>query len=245
MQLNYRQKNNGMYILSKQDIDDISAAVLTEYSPKNLLNAIPLDTVDLLENYLGLTVKRKYIGTVDSEILGLTVMDDYAEIPSYDNMLRPVVLEETYGTVLINPNLAGRASLTRRRFTEMHEGAHFILHKEYFNSTHKGRGTRLNYIACRQVELERINPRGRMEWLEWQADSLAAALLMPRNIFIIAAADSFKKHGVYDKKCFNTDIPEERVMISCVASELSKTFQVSCKAAKLRLKNLGFLQGRI
>lgn len=84
-----------------------------------------------------------------------------------------------------------------------------------------------------------------MEWLEWQADSLAAALLMPRNIFIIAAADSFKKHGIYDKKCFNTDIPEERVMISCVASELSKTFQVSCKAAKLRLKNLGFLQGRI
>ena len=82
VQLNYRQKSNGMYILSKQDIDDISAAVLTEYSPKNLLNAIPLDTMDLLENYLGLTVKRKYIGTVDSEILGLTVMDDYAEIPS-------------------------------------------------------------------------------------------------------------------------------------------------------------------
>ncbi|MGM9535443.1 MAG: MFS transporter, partial [Intestinibacter sp.] len=77
-------------------------------------------------------IKNKYICDFQSGILGLTVMGDIVLIPSYDDMLRPVVLEETFGTVLISPQLLGRQNRARRRYTEMHEASHFMLHQPYF-----------------------------------------------------------------------------------------------------------------
>ena len=242
MQLSYRQKNNGMYILSRSDIEEIAEAILKEYSPKKLLNPMPLDTIDLLENHLGLTVKRKYIGTIESEVLGLVVMSDSAEIPSYDDTLRPVLLEETYGTVLINRNLIGSENVARRRFTEAHEGAHFILHKEYFRHTSNASAARRRYIACRRVELENDKPNNNTEWLEWQADSLAAALLMPKSIFASVAVSCFNRSRIYDIAYLNTAISEDRALTFSVLKELSGLFNVSYKAAKLRMKHLGLLR---
>lgn len=244
MQLNCRQKKNGLYILSKNDIDKIAQAVLNDYAPNNLLHPAPLDTLDLLENYLGLTVKYSYIGEIDSDILGLTVMDDYAEIPSYDDMLQPIVLKETYGTVLINRNLSGKEKLTRRRFTETHEGAHFMLHKEYFKRAAISVTPQTNYIACRQVELDNM-PTSDIEWLEWQADSLAAALLMPKDIFLKTAAASFHRSNIYGVKYLNMASEEDRAKIVNTISELAEIFNVSYIAAKLRLKSLGIVRGPI
>ena len=133
----YKQKENGMYILSRSDIEQIATEKLQEFSPSNLQHAIPLRTTPFLENYLGLIVKYKYICDFKSEILGLTVMGDEVPIPSYDDLLRPVVLEETFGTVLISQTLRGNNNSARRRYTEMHEAAHFMLHQPYFLNCEK------------------------------------------------------------------------------------------------------------
>ncbi len=95
MQFNYRKKENGQYILSKMEIEQIATDVLNKYSPSNLVVPTQLDTVSFLQDYLGLDVKRKYIGTFESGILGATVMCDEVEIPSYDEMFRPTVLKHT------------------------------------------------------------------------------------------------------------------------------------------------------
>ena len=134
MKLNYPQKESGLYILSREDIENIAEDVLKEFFPQNLILPKPLDTAELLEDRLGLTVKQKYIGTLSSAVLGLIVMSDEVEIPSYDEMYKPTVLQETYGTVLINKHLCVRENTARRRYTETHEGAHFILHGEYFKT---------------------------------------------------------------------------------------------------------------
>ena len=57
----YRQKENGMYILSRSEIEQIATKKLQEFSPSNLERPMPLRTTDFLENYLGLLIKYKYI----------------------------------------------------------------------------------------------------------------------------------------------------------------------------------------
>ncbi len=248
MQLNYAQNMSGRYILSKRDIDNIATAILKEYSPKNLTYPVPLDTSDLLENYLGLTIKRKYIGTVESGILGLIVMNDVAQIPSYDDKFRPTVIEETFGTVLINRHLMCRGDIPRRRFTEAHEGAHFILHREYFsrctNASVNKETREHDYIACRQNQVCNIAPKKETEWIEWQANSLAAALLMPKNVFYEYAYSIIRCEGISDGYLdIKSGFYDEKT--KHIINNVAKRFNVSNKAAEIRLMQVGLAKPHI
>ena len=244
MQLNYAQDSSGRYIISKKDIDNIATAVLKEYSPQNLTTPVPLDTSDFLENYLGLTIKRKYIGTFKSGILGLIVMNDVAQIPSYDERLRPTVLEETFGTVLISLNLMCREKVPRKRFTEAHEGAHFILHRDYFskcsNDSANQEINKYNYIACRENIMDDIKPKDDFEWIEWQANSLAAALLMPKDIFCEYSCSLIRRAAILDGY-LDFRPSYYQVNIKNVISNVAKKFNVSYKAAKIRMMQVGLV----
>ena len=71
MQLNYAQKENGLFLLSRNNIEHIACSVLSEYAPNNLVCPTPLNTIGLLQDYLGLQIKRNHIGSFDSGILGM------------------------------------------------------------------------------------------------------------------------------------------------------------------------------
>lgn len=244
MQLDFAQKSNGLYVLSRLEIEQIATSVLNEYSPQSLETPIPLDTVDFLESYLGLIVKRRYIGTLESGILGLIVMSDSAEIPSLDDMYRQTVLEENFGTVLISPQLSGIENSLRRRYTEAHEGAHFLLHQPYYKNVclrKGGRSANTSFIACRKVETYRESPKNDNEWIEWQADALAASLLMPQEIFTQRARSIIKKHGIscgYLKS--DSDFDKRRAYD--IIPEIAETFYVSNRAAQIRMLHLGLIR---
>lgn len=244
MKLNYLQKENGMYILSKNAIEDIATSLLNTYYPQNLRSPLPLNTTELLEDCFGLTVKRKYIGTFGSGILGLIVMNDEVEIPSYDDMYRPTVLRETYGTVLISPHLAGYANAPRRGYTEAHEGAHFILHGEYYrhiSDSAAGRSGDLpEYIACRKVEMYRNRPQGDFDWMEWQADSLAAALLMPKDVFRTFAEKVIRDHGI-SGGCISGSAYTGRGTAFEIISQVAEKFKVSFRATQIRMLHFGLI----
>lgn len=240
VQLDYKQKCNGQYILSKIDIESIATDVLKEFSPRNLVVPTQLDTMSFLQDYLGLDVKRKYIGTFESGILGSIVMCDEMEIPSYDEMLRPTVLTETYGNVLISPNLNGKNNAPRRRYTEIHEGSHFILHKDYYKCLDKSTSQH-KLIACRKMELLNDNPKTAADWVEWQADYMAAALLMPRYVFHDYASSIIRSFGVscgYISVSSNTDKRQAFEIIS----KISEKFYVSYRAAQIRMIKLGLIR---
>lgn len=245
MQLNFPKKENGMYILSRDDIDCIATAILKKYYPQNLESPLPLNTIELLEEHLGLTIKRKYIGTLRSGILGLIVMNDDVEIPSYDDMYRPTVLQETYGTVLISQHLIGRDNIPRRRYTEAHEGAHFILHSDYYNQAKttiaKRSNNHLDYIACRQVEIYKGPPKGDAEWMEWQADSLAASLLMPKDVFYKFAKNVIRENGVSRGYLINSPYANQRQAFEII-TKIAEQFNVSYRAAQIRMLHLGLIK---
>ena len=243
--MQYKQKGNGMYILSRNDIEQIATEKLKEYAPCNLEHPTPLNTIDFLENHLGLLIKYKYICDFESGILGLTVMGDEIPIPSYDELLRPVILEETFGTVLITPQLLGRDNLTRRRYTEMHEASHFMLHQPYFNKCEQTAAVRTevpcSFVTCHNVEIHNGSPKTDFDWLEFQADALAAAMLMPQNVFSSYVRNVFRKNGV---RCECLCVPPhaDQRKIHSMIYDIAEMFAVSYQAAKIRMLHLGLMK---
>lgn len=69
MQLNYRQNSRGLYILNKNDFDDIATMILSNYQPAMLKKAQPLDVHDLVEEHLYLDMKIARLSK-DGRILG-------------------------------------------------------------------------------------------------------------------------------------------------------------------------------
>lgn len=241
MHLDYKQKFNGQYILSKIDIEKIATDVLMEFSPSNLVMPTQLDTMNFLQDYLGLDVKRKYIGTFESGILGSIVMCDEMEIPSYDEMFRPTVLIETYGNVLISPNLSSRDNAPRRRYTEMHEGSHFILHKDYYKCLDRKSTNQHKLIACRRMELINDNPKTAADWIEWQADYLAAALLMPQEVFYDYTRSIIRSLGVPCGYLTVSSGANKRQAFEII-SKVAERFYVSYRAAQIRMIKLGLIR---
>lgn len=241
VELEYKKRNDGMPILSRQDIEGISYQLLNEFSPQNLINPTELNTTAFLTDYLGLDVKNKYIGSIDSKILGLTVLGDEAKIPSLDEMYRPTILSETYGTVLISPNLFGRDNRSRRKYTEAHEGSHKILHTDYFyNLQYKNKGAQL-CVVCRNIENYKKRKTNDSDWMEWQADSLAAALLMPKDIFSYVAKNAIRNAGVKRGYLISGN-PNDKQLFWQIINEISSKFSVSHRAAQIRMIHLGLIK---
>lgn len=236
MELNYRQHSNGMYILGKNDIETIATNVLKELSPANLEKPIPLNIENLFDA-LGLIVKYAYLGIPGHEILGATIMDDFAEILICNIKMEPMVVEETFGTVLISSTLCSTKNIPRKRFTEAHEVSHWILHRPYFDHLTQDNNPRM--IACRAVGCNNTARKNNSNWLEWQADTLAAALLMPQNVFLATV-----RQAVRDAGLLRSYIIEERDhdVFYRIIQPISKQFAVSQSAAEIRMRQLGLIQ---
>lgn len=238
MEFNYPKQKNGMYVLSKYDFDVIAESVLSVYSPQNLSYPAPLDTVKFLED-MGLLVKHKLIGMPGRDILGATIMGDSEEIPVYDYFEGQDVLEETRGTVLINSNLCCGKHAPRRRYTEVHEGSHWLLHNEYFERLE--RNDKTVKIACRVVESYKRDKATEHDWLEWQADSLAAALLMPKEVFYDYVRRLIKDAGVNRGYLYEGSYSDKRVF-NDIIGKITNRFYVSRRAAQIRMIHLGLIK---
>ncbi len=239
MQLDYPQKANGMYILQKEQMDDIAKMVLGEYAPHNLRYPCVVDISGIAEDALSLTIESRYL-SYNNEILGVTIFQD-SDVPCFDQQLQPEIVHLPYGTVIIHKGLIGMESKSRRRFTLAHEASHWILHRSYnspTNQTYQFRKQFPGYIACRsaQVEASRHLLQSDNDWAEWQADSLAAALLMPREPFMEAARDEL---GL-GLSCYRGRMDSLQYFESL--ARIAKQFQVSKNAACIRLKQLGLIR---
>ena len=122
-----------------------------------------------------------------------------------------------------------------------HECAHWILHRSFHspdNQKYTFRTQRSPYIACRSANIEkkRHELKTDEDFEEWQADTLAAALLMPLIPFRWAAKRLIQKCG----RLYLTDrVNYEYIEI---IEEIAEEFKVSKTAAEIRLKQLGFIR---
>lgn len=101
-------------------------------------------------------------------------------------------------------------------------------------------------VKCRSVEVENINRRNSLytdhDWMDWQADYMASALLMPKSTFRSAAQNILRQASItegYITKGISNDWDRS---IEAISFELAKIFQVSVQAAKIRCNKLGIIK---
>lgn len=121
------------------------------------------------------------------------------------------VWDETRTTALVRQGVAGMIFLDetaeegscngRKRFTLAHECSHLILHK-HLPPSNGNQGVLVNSRSKHQIE-NRTEGKGEDWWVEWQADNMAAYLLMPTPSLKVALPEVWSWHE--GKKCVDFD----------------------------------------
>lgn len=124
------------------------------------------------------------------------------------------------------------------RFTLAHELGHYFLNH--------GRYMTRESIRSRDIDQSQLItiPKGEVERLEWQANTFASCLLMPRDEFNMALGLLIKHHGIRNRGHGVLYLDGQRDNVDnfwMIAAALSKYFRVSLTAIRLRMKALELL----
>lgn len=241
----------GVKKLSKKMLEKKAFEILSNYDIKYLipenkqslfLNDKVLDIEKLIEDFFDLSLDYKLLSR-DGSILGITSFGkSVLPVISEDNNVE--LIEVDRGDILIDSKLIDEGNEGRIRFTMAHELAHWILHRELFINEYAKReknmiisnDTSEGLLTCE------TDCKTDEEWIEWQADYLAGALLMPCTLFsyyfnIIRNELDIKQDYLYlDKQKCN------RSNCTYAIERLSRIFGTSKLAVRVRMYKLGLLK---
>lgn len=232
---------SGVPVLSRKEIEQIGEILVREFAPRILETPQALNVDLFAQDYLGLEQDFQYLSHCGL-YLGMTVFNDTDSIPVYDpeNGCAKYIGARAK-TVIIDCLLLEKNQENRYRFTMAHEASHAFLHKDYFAERPPIlpgmrvrrlkilKDTSLPLVRCRMDSVAAVPPRqpdgwDDLDWMEWQANTLAAVLLMPAQAVRIAAESAEKEmSGDHDR----------------LATYIASVFHVSSEAAGYRLKQLG------
>jgi len=142
----------------------------------------------------------------------------------YEDGMIPSRLYVDNGTIIIDSTLTEKDERGLENFTVMHEVFHHVLHKEYFetgNADYIYGYTPHDGIHRKQLITD-------LDWYEYQANTCAAAFLMPRELLI-------EKVNRYAKGRLHLQSYADYIL----ARDFAEEFCVSPTAMKYRLLNLG------
>ena len=232
-------------ILSKQRLEQIANTHTQAFSHFDGKDEPEFSVWKFAVSYLGMEVRYEWLSNC-IYMLGMSVFTDNYPVPIYNPDTKKVSIKR-FGkdTILLDKSLdtVPLYSVSKSRFTLMHECAHQILHQDY-NRMRKpaGEGGLAAYSLVDSGDNSRtkMNPQKEwtdIEWMEWQADYLAAALLMPKH-----RIDQFLKESdilsEYQDSVKAKQF-EERAYRRFVM-QLADAFKVSETTAKIRMANMGF-----
>jgi Zn-dependent peptidase ImmA (M78 family) len=216
--------------LSYKDIEQIAFSSLSEHiggltSRMEYIRPVPIES--FATHYLGLRIEYTRLSD-DERVLGITTyVDTEIKLRRY---LRDATINVSANTLLIDERLELHflkpdTELCRRRFTIARECSHHILHS--MESKEKRREMDLRYIgkAFSLRELKTME-----DWREWQANAMAAALLMPAKY--LALLLGHRRLAIYGNRM---NIPDKLAL-----ANLSNKLSVSQTAMSFRLKELGY-----
>ena len=189
-------------------IETIGRKILQEYDPALLdgpPQAVPIETI--IETKFDLTLEYHCLRK-NGSILGETIFDEGAAILYDQDEKRYRLIAVKAGTILVEERLCVDRLLGRLRFTCAHELGHWVLHQKLYSGT--------GDVAAYEGKTSLDESHG---LVEWQADALATALLMPlpqikRSFYRLRAGRSNEQ----------------------LVAEMAQIFQVSKQAMRIRLE---------
>lgn len=239
--------------ISYEALDQYAEAVLRHAmpklgTPKLLSEPTVLDVMRFIEFYCKMEVEYKQIN-YDRKIMAMTAFNPGIVQVCDDSGLNPLPLVVEGGTVIIDPILMQKRNQARCRFTFMHEGSHWLIHRKAFaaDNPYGTPGVFENqFLAAKEGRIDYSRSqkeRNDSERIERQADFLASALLMPKTTLRMAFVDFFK---FYDEKP-HAIVRGKSPLEDCFAAQLPEyvaaRFSVSKRAALIRLEKLGAIVG--
>ncbi len=220
-------------------LDEYSEDILKDFNAQVLKKPQPLNVEMVAEKGLNATLEIRPI-TPDQSILGVTVFCGGC-IPVYDRdkgVLVPLNVCER--TIVVEQGLLNRREPGRYNFTVAHEVGHLACHSDVRINT--GMIHRLDsgstVIMCRETANGIRTRRTPEEWLEWQADYFAGALLMPRKTFWMAVQDAMSRLGMFGGSLGLDIIRHDARARNQVILYVAGVFRTSQKATSIRLQEL-------
>ena len=167
-----------MICFSRNDIEQIAVRVLRKYRSLPELRGLNITKIDpalLSEEVVKLKLDYAHL-SLSGRILGLTCYDEMG-VTVYDETDTPFFYILDGNTILVESDLRADCSCVgRRNFSIAHETAHQIFGKLYPKE----------YGAPEKQKIHFYEPSPNMgavkNWMEWQANTLASALLLPEDI---------------------------------------------------------------
>ncbi len=229
-------KQNGVPVLSKNDINIIGENYVRDFQPGVLTAPGPVDIESFIECYLGMTPDYQYLSH-NGIYLGMTVFNDTDRVVIFSpESNRAEYISAKAHTCIIDPRLLESNQSHRYRFTLGHEGGHDILHTGYY-SFNPDQVTMFDdppepMIKCRvdNTSTGRKDPKlwDDHDTMEWQANYLSSAILMPESaVKLVAGRHKERIIGLRD---------------IAIANDVAATFNVSLEAASYRLVDLGLIR---
>lgn len=219
-----------MVCLSRTDIEKISNEIIAEYKAAYVPEKRLCYQVDAMElaQLLGLTVDFQSL-SLDCSILGLTAPEE-ACITIFDDDGNEMMYCLDGSTILIEKKLLHPKAIGRMHFTMAHEMAHQVLYRKYpdnYGPQHR--------LICDYRRSEKPK-RQVSDWFEWQADVLAAAILLPKD----AILETMYLFGLGERmKVLSKRFSPNKYEAFCAMAEV---MEVSRTALAYRMEQLGLLE---
>ena len=217
--------------LSRADLSRIAGKYIDQYYTRFGISKDapePIDPERLASAVLGLNVKMLPLCS-DGSVLGLTVFQRCGFTVTLGDGTKLVEIFMPKD-VVIDSALAADSCTGCRNFTIAHEAAHHILADLFPNDYGKAVKCR-GHIAYRERN-------GQPSWEEWQANTLAAELLMPT--FLVNAeierAALCMPNGILYKSA--SDPNYEKIL------EMAARMGVSWSAIRIRLQQMQVIKGK-
>lgn len=217
--------------ISRVEAEELCNGLIKQYAGENSSIPSSVDIDDFVKNFLKCTVVYENIAEENLDRIGFT-SDGKRPLHIFINgSVKKVIYPKN--TIVLDKYLLNKAENNHRRFVLGHEAGHILLNKMYPDSS-----AGFHHFASRDYENYSIDDmRERYSIVEWQANMLSAALLMPSFVMIHALKkfNGGRRLPVYGNNIFN--IREKTIL-----NKMSKSLKVSYTALVIRLKDLGMLK---
>lgn len=216
-----------MNLFTYDAIDELGDELIRQYLGEAADTTFCVDVEGFVTDFLGLPLFYCSFAENDPDKIGF-ISDGITPIRVYEN---GAAVSRVYskGTVIIEKYLRCESESGRRRFTIIHEGAHFVLDRALPRA---GYHREFDHDRCYKPE----DLRQLFTMSEAIFDRMGAALLMAR--FMVC--NLVRRYGVTDGiPVYGDNVlrPEDRLLISRMAGDMGASFQ----AFFIRLRELGFL----
>lgn len=236
-----KRKKTGVPVLSRKEIDIIGERLVQDFCPDAVITPQEIDIDLFVQDYLGVDMDYQYLSHC-GVYLGMTVFNDTDKVPVFDPVNnRAEYISAKANTIIIDNSLLEKNQEHRYRFTTGHEGGHSYFHTEYFGYDPNqltfadllGDAVPAPMLQCR-IDTKKAGTTnsklwGDKEWMEWQANALSSAILMPKSMVLKLA-----------EEVMNSSV-NKRWLSMALVDKVSEVFNVSWEAATYRLKELGVI----